>query len=91
MRGLLQRGVTWAVLGGQGWVDGWCTLFLSRLKLTALECDRDTGNDGGRLDTAVTPSTILYRDNNDHELNGWPAHVGGTHAYHSNIPKGLRR
>lgn len=34
-------GGTW----GHGWVDGWCSLFLSKLKLTALECDRESGND----------------------------------------------
>lgn len=34
-------GATW----GHGWVDGWCSLFLSKLKLTALECDRESGND----------------------------------------------
>lgn len=45
---------------GHGWVDGWRSLFLSKLKLTALECDRESGNDSGRLDTAVTPTSLFY-------------------------------
>lgn len=47
---------------GHGWVDRWCSVFLSKLKLTALLCDSESGNDWGRLDTAVTLFTILYKE-----------------------------
>lgn len=69
---------------GHGWVVGWCSLFLSKLKLTALECDRESGNDWGRLDTAVTPSTILYKATTmTMGLKAVWLHVGGMHAYHT--------
>lgn len=66
---------------GHGWVDGWCSVFLSMLKLTALLCDRESGNDWGRLDTAVTLSTILYKEAtmNVSLMAGWVRLVARMH------------